>query len=1078
MGELTDLLKAQSSSPQENYFFPESGNPALVGLGLLDLVLGAPARTVQGGLINLLRGENVLTGMGRGFAGLGLDTGEFGEGDVASGFQLLSEIGLVEDRSLGNVLLGAGVDVATDLAMFNLAGAARKAVGLGGRGARLTGGHPGLRSLGGKKPHLLTTYRETSLYKQDILKALKVDQFQKVMDDLSDLGVRFWNKESSPGLFEASDAVPALREAQNYDEAVSAGSALYHLKAGNINFSREAEKLFDLTNVKAVYTGDKEALQKAIFSPALAKLGAGAGRGVLAEMTPLRSAFTDLKNFEVVSADVVKGFSKGEQFRGMQRPIALFDVSFDNPYFLKGYKNSIPANRPLKISLEAKEFSTSIADALPPWADFRDYIDVVKKLGFDDLIVASNQYVDNHNRLTRRLTDAFSKAGILPGQEITKEFYRVFQGLRWGLPGSVRIGKKFFEKYPHLVDTYKELRSVLDEIADMPLRYADGAPVLDRAGSPVLNLPKSNRVRGIYLPTARTDFPGRIEQDVIQLGGAKIKMAGDLPDRIFVASFQRAEGWSDVLEEDLFKVMQGYITAGLRRAHFQPVLDQIRPIMERLNQKVTVSGGRVRTYANLKHKAENMIHHFVGGHYHRIDQWTDDMLNKIPGFNARFGDASRSATKFVNWNIALNFLGRIGFSLRTASLQALQLTMNNVMEFGFGESLRGFFRYVKDGKRLKSVMQKNHVFDTMLNEEFRVTREGVDALRRPAQFAGKARARTVKAWDLLQKAAFAPLQAMDNLNRGITFHTAYGMAKRMGYADEFAIAKGVEASNAAHFIYGKVGSSPVKFHPISRALFQFWSFGGKQLSFLADKARRDPLTSVLRYMAVTGMITRSVGKVVDIDRDLVPFSPGDVANLMSFKSVPAYEPIRALITFGWAMAGDPSVDVNFAKEWFLRSALKAWVPGGTQAERFMRYGPTATGGAIPAETPIGGIHTGGEGQELDKYGRTVRALPEGEAWAGMFGFRSRRSSEDFDLYRDIAFQTDWVNHRKGYMMTQAIRAYRSGRDFTPWLISAYKIGGGTWAALMQGFRQRIMNSRMSRIERAKKRAPKSVQALY
>ena len=327
----------------------------------------------------------------------------------------------------------------------------------------------------------------------------------------------------------------------------------------------------------------------------------------------------------------------------------------------------------------------------------------------------------------------------------------------------------------------------------------------------------------------------------------------------------------------------------------------------------------------------------------------------------------------------------------------------------------------------------------------------------------------------------ARLNAFDNINRGWAYHGAVSLAKRHGMSEEMAMLQGIHASNATQFIYGKLGSSPLRSNPLGRLLTQFQSYAVKQVDFLGQQFTRDPMKNVLRFVAITGMMTRHVGKHVDIESELVPLTPGDALNLFSLKRIPVLTGLQAIADLGTAVTEEASgmnvsgrsQDPRFVKEQAMRAVLTAMIPGGTAMARGAKYFPTLVG--MEPETMVGMVRTGAEGAEVDKYGRKIRDITAPEAALGVLGFKTSQSKADRRIFEDIKFDTDWYNSRKGYLMTQGLRALRNGKDPMPWIREVREMTGMRIREIRKALKQRLRNRDLSLVERARKRTPKAMR---
>jgi hypothetical protein len=264
------------------------------------------------------------------------------------------------------------------------------------------------------------------------------------------------------------------------------------------------------------------------------------------------------------------------------------------------------------------------------------------------------------------------------------------------------------------------------------------------------------------------------------------------------------------------------------------------------------------------------------------------------------------------------------------------------------------------------------------------------------------------------------------------------------------------------------------------------------------------------------MLTRNIGKHVDITSELTPTTPGDVQNLVTLDRIPALQGFFSLIDYGRAVAQEAAtdagikpiglgnaIDKDFAKEQFFRTAFTTLFPAGTMFGRFAKYQPTleaadpseahlgvatartiGRGAGIPfggfgeGEALSGPLRTGGVRQTIDKYGRKIGDLTPGEAALGVLGFRTTQSRLDREDVEDIAFADAFVKRRYERLMTEALRAQQSGRDPQPFLTRASTVAQKQMALVLQAFRQRVKNRSLTLKQRKIRSAIKPVKQQF
>ena len=989
----------QFQEPEMNRFFP--GGALWNTLGFLDLVLGAPARAVQGGIISGLRGEDVLEGAGKSLIGLSLDTGQFGIGEVASGGELLEELGYIKDKeNFGNIVAGIGVDIATDLAMFNLIGAARKAAL---RPGSLAGQIPGVRHvspernlfrrLTGRKPRpdrLLMPTHDTRLQKRlifrNILKGAEDrDEFIRQLEPLGISAV-----EASGGATKFAGRLKSLFDQEQrfirfqkrlgqLPEGVQLsgrGAKLAKkLEAGVTEAQRKIDDLLGNLEFGEVHLRslvDDKTLQDAF-------LALGAANVANAAKKARDLALKALPESKAMQAFKVIRFNLDRFHLGTNRPATMMEISFPNR--TRMFRDVIPANMSrtgaeMLIRTRFKpRFATKLGEVIPPFLNPFDYMAVLRRTGI-------------MNRLSPAFMDSF--------ESITNDWAKV---AKWAEEAGVR-SKATRQALGRIADGDLDRAVALSE-GIVNAKHLDFLDKLEEFHRSVVTRtyrdPETGVVRqllspaefhkGPYLHHIPLDRQQQIFRNVVSEQDGFRNVVGvidDIPESVRAPMLQRRLTQKGMFETDILKVSRAYITAMNRKLHMEPALREILPDLRRLNR-----GGDSQLFKT----AEDVVHHFFG-RYGALDGAFDDLAAAIGMKGHHY------ATRMSAVVTATAYRAMLGLNPRTSLLQLHQGVLNNSIYLGLWDSLKGFVSHVTFRGAPRLAYRDAQVM-TKLGEHLSVNlSEHLPALT-------NAKNRVMKYVD---KILFAPLNAFDNFNRGWAFHGGFNLAKRHGLSDEQAMLRGILAANETQFIYGKIGASSARSTPLGRVMLQYQSFAAKQLQFLAQQYRRQPGVMLARYVAMTGMITRSVGQHVDLSRELAPTTPGDIQNIITMDRLPGLVALEAVVDFGRAAlqeaAGVPRteqvVDPDFAVEQMARAFWSSVVPGGNLFSKFAAYQPTleaAEAGELGAparlvrgagraigeagaflglgdirepQARVAGLRTGAVGQEKDKFGRTTR----------------------------------------------------------------------------------------------------------
>lgn len=1093
MPDIFDELFDRVPEP-ENRYFPESGGALSHVLGFLDLVVGAPSRAVQGGIIAGLREESVPKQMAKSFFGFSLDTGRFGKGEIASGIELLEELGLVQDKeSLGNIIGGVGVDIATDLVSFNAIGLSRNLIGKGPGILKRISSHPGLRWRTFGKDVLRTSQREARHFKEQFLLRLNPAQQEEFIGQLKALGpTTGFNEKIFSKLrvkrnlqFEADrlrqetfqkGGISRLYRATGKDVAGRGRRLERGLKKiqAQIDTSLDA---FDIERAQIRLLGSPNRLQNAIINPSFEQLGHAALRE---EGRILAEASLDM--FSKPIWFKVEDFSLSSKYLGTNRPASFFDMRFPNaPRFLR---DLVPSNLPresseLLIEMQGKFRPNIISHLLqkiiPPQFSPFDFTAVLRRVGvMPRMFKGFNDQVKHFTKAFEEVTDLAKKAGIKKSGDKMDE-----------LIAKVADGVEGFSRDMLHPDQLKFLDRV-EEIQASMARTLVRDPV---TGITRQLLPDNYFHRGPYLHHIREDFQQQIFRDFVSETGIprwQVDMLGDMPKEVFAAPLKQRLANPGKYKFSILEASKAYMVAMTRKIHLEPALKEILPEIRKLNQPGS---------AGLFRASQSMVQMFFGN-YSALDGYFDDLARVIGMQSHHLG--TRLSVGITAWT----YRAMLGLNPRTSLLQLHQGILNNSLHLGIFDTLKGFFRVDRGAA---AAYRESHI-----------TNEWMRSMDKEFAHLFGASGFRHKAMEKVDKVLFAGLNGLDNFNRGWAFHGGFGLAKRAGLSDEQAILQGIRAANETQFIYGRLGSSPLRNNPLGRVLLQFQSFAAKQLSFLTQKFRQQPGAMFARYVAISGMLTRNIGRHVDITSELAPVTPGDVRNLVTMDRVPALLGFEALVDFGRAVLQEAAtdaglkpkylgeaIDSKFAAENLFRTVFTTLVPTGTVFSRFAKYQPTLEAATEEEQTlpvqigravgavagaPFGGfeegeavkgpLRTGGTKEEIDRYGRKIRDLTPGEAALGLLGFRTTQSRLDRENVEDIRFADAFIQRRYEKLMTDAVRAVENGRDPSPFILRASQVAQKQTFIVMQALRMRLRNRRLPLRERVLKRSQRPVREQF
>ena len=886
------------------------------------------------------------------------------------------------------------------------------------------------------------------------LKALE-SQARGMFDDIDTLR----NARLSPDLRRlppgmSPDAMPPLVRRQ-YDDLIKA-------RARHIRDLQE----FDFERVQMKLVTHPSEFQEILARPGFAELGRET-RGGAAGLMDHRWKFE------------VRDWALSKKYKGTNRPSFFWDMRFPNAPQM--FKERIPINLPSKFpedviidirALDKPGRFKQMLGAVPPWMNPLDYMATLRGVGgMPQMMRASNLFHEARVKDLQKFVELEKKIGLVPGTEQAHKLGRFADGRP--LPTDVITGAE--QTYVDHLRTYMRDKIAFDT-------YVDPATGLRRTNLFEDHIHEGDHLYRIRLDKQQEVFPRIGLQDK---AGNKLDVLTEFKEEarqsVFAPPLQPRTAVGGATQTDITQVARAYSQALRKKQFFEPAIKEIAPTLNRLNQS-----GSSQLYQN----AVSMVNHFLGG-YGDFDGAFDDLFRAVTG-----RESKHLATKLSVMMTGMTYRGLLGLNPRTAGLQGIQGIMNNAIQYGFGDTLKGLVRQVtRTDKPVLSAIRESKV----LNEAFQIMDKDF------VSYLGKSKGQKFMDW-MDEHVFFSMLNSADNFNRGWSFHIGHNMAKAAGFSDETAIMQGIKAANETQFLYSKLGASPMRSNPLGRLMLQFQSFAAKQAVFLAQNFQRQPGTMALRYLAVSGMITRSVGNVIDLDRELVPTTPGDVRNLLQGDRFPAIQALRAVVEMGTAMteeaAGIPIgklvIDPEFAKEQFGRAVWGTLVPGGAVASRIAKYGPTLADttedesnplnylASLPArvlgftegEEMVAGLRTGGVRKEKDKHGRPIRDLTPDEAAMATIGFRSKQSQIDRATAREIMFQDAWVKRRYERLMTEAVRAVENGRDPSAFLIRASTIAQKQRAVVLQSLRTRLRNQRLSLKERALKRASRPVKQRF
>ena len=581
-----------SEDAELNRFFPEQGGFLFKSLGLLDLIFGAPTRAVQGGIISGMRGEDIASGAWKSFIGQSLDTGEFGKGEIASGLELLEELGVVHDKDhLGNIFAGAGIDIVSDLAMFNFLSAGRRLAGKGttelmrmsARGARY-------RSFRADK--YVSDMRQARHIKQIMLLNLG----EEAQDDFIKQ-IRLHYPESK---LSKSDLETVRKLVFTDFKSFDANKKLNWM-AGQ----------FDVDRLDLRYVGRPSDLQHPFINPSIVEMGHAVGE------IPEKATADFFETIDLHAFRVVDKFKLSQAHAGSNRQATWYDLKFPNaPRFLR---DIIPANQPglfphgIELTVTPPSIASRAYHRFTKWfahvSPF-DFQNVLERVGMAPLMVRG------YRAFTKAQLDDFEKvekiAGKIGLQKGTAQAERLGEAADGNLGALARTSAEeldFIGKRKELFD--QKWIEAMEETGDPRLRkfYEEGG----------LNNPN-------YLHHKRLDLQEKIGPAfrIESPDGASFGLADDFYSNVKVPQFLRRVDEKAKVSYDIVQEMRMYITAINRKIHLEPVIKQLLPDLNRLNQRGT---------ASLFWAGQDFIQLFLGN-YGRFDAWFDSLASVV-GLNTR-----------------------------------------------------------------------------------------------------------------------------------------------------------------------------------------------------------------------------------------------------------------------------------------------------------------------------------------------------------------------------------------------------------------------------------------------------------
>ena len=445
--------------------------------------------------------------------------------------------------------------------------------------------------------------------------------------------------------------------------------------------------------------------------------------------------------------------------------------------------------------------------------------------------------------------------------------------------GNVKIFR-FLDGRFEFKDLSKEEQKVAMEVKSWLKEWADR-----------LGLPEDNRIAEYITHIFERDFIKKEFDPEL----AKI-IQDQVPGSVYDPFLLKRLGKLGYIE-DTWRALDAYVKRGTRKAHMDPVLEQVRRAANKLD---------VESY-------DYVQKHISGINFRpdKLENLTDNFLKSLPGFGYKLGQ--RPTFSILQTLRRITYRATLGMNFRSVLLNATQ-GVNTYAELGEKYTTIGYLKFFQSlANKSKELEESGVILENFIQER------QMSSIK--------------KFWQNVDDGIFKVWNFVERLNRGAAYFGAKskGMVEGMSEKEAIDYAKDIVRKTQFSFLPTDV---PVALNnQLVKTLAQYQSFSIKQLEFLANKAKNKELAGLARYMIGSIVIAETLGKIIGIDaKDFIPLYRTMTENERKQgvkKSLPpSLQPVGTAINYITGTTDQYGRPVT-AKDIFL-DLVRGYVPAGTQ----------------------------------------------------------------------------------------------------------------------------------------------------
>jgi hypothetical protein len=287
-------------------------------------------------------------------------------------------------------------------------------------------------------------------------------------------------------------------------------------------------------------------------------------------------------------------------------------------------------------------------------------------------------------------------------------------------------------------------------------------------------------------------------------------------------------------KEDAYLALQAYVKRGVRKANFDPALEQLTNAAQGLDLH---SWNYVKAYGDRINMRPTTL-----------DSLIDTSIKQTPiGYRlgqrpfARISQGIRQAT----------YRSALGLNIGSA-VRNLTQGVNTFAELGSRWTGVGYTKALKAIAERDSELQNVGVLDNSFVED-----QTISAFKQGLQ--------------KLDKGLFTFFEAAERVNRGAAYYGAKAKALNEGKSLEEAVQEGIDVARKTQFTFGKVDTPVALQSDLAKLLTQFQTYNVKQIEFLAELAKNKEYAKLLRFTGASAVVFLTVGKALGYrPKDMLP----------------------------------------------------------------------------------------------------------------------------------------------------------------------------------------------------------------